>query len=249
MYSYAALGTRMPPARGCRRLPAEAIRALTSAIGRCVPIRSPSTTSWRSGGFTTTRAAGRRPATTRGFSHDLDYCFSHTDCQRDASFVAGINQAFAALPAKLDAAYDAIRRNKRKHATVIVLGYLRLFPTIKSHQQCQIIHGHFGCGYEDFEQDWNLDPVRRRRHAQGVVSSEHAGAARVREPAGERYRQLPRAPQPRRPPARSQADPSFAHAAATLPDRSSLLTPGAAGRAGRASATSEASPPLATSST
>jgi GDSL-like Lipase/Acylhydrolase family len=89
-----------------------------------------------------------------GFSSDLEYCFLHTYCQRDASFVAGINREFAALPAKLDAAYDAIRRNKRTHATIFVLGYPHIFPTIKSHQQCQIIHGHFGKGYEDSEQDY-----------------------------------------------------------------------------------------------
>jgi lysophospholipase L1-like esterase len=89
-----------------------------------------------------------------GFSKDLAYCFKHTYCQRDQSFVAGINADFAALPAKLDDAYDQIRRHKRKHATIIVLGYPRIFPTIKSHQQCQIIHGHFGYGYEDSEQDY-----------------------------------------------------------------------------------------------
>jgi hypothetical protein len=89
-----------------------------------------------------------------GFSSDLEYCFLHTYCQRDASFAAGINQKLAALPAKLDAAYDAIRRNKRKHATIFVLGYPHIFPTIKSHQQCQIIHGHLGKGYEDSEQDY-----------------------------------------------------------------------------------------------
>jgi hypothetical protein len=89
-----------------------------------------------------------------GFSADLAYCFKHTYCQRDQSFVAGINADFAALPAKLDDAYDQIRRHKRKHATIIVLGYPRIFPTIKSHQQCQIIHGHFGLGYEDSEQDY-----------------------------------------------------------------------------------------------
>src|SRR5665213_3045494 len=43
---------------------------------------------------------------------------------------------------------------KRKHATIIVLGYPNIFPTIKSHQQCQIIYGHFGKGYEDSEQDY-----------------------------------------------------------------------------------------------
>jgi hypothetical protein len=89
-----------------------------------------------------------------GFSSDLRYCLEHTYCQRDTSFTAGIDRDFAALPAHLDAAYDAIRRNKRKHATIIVIGYPRIFPTIKSHQQCQIIHGHFGIGYEDSEQDY-----------------------------------------------------------------------------------------------
>jgi lysophospholipase L1-like esterase len=89
-----------------------------------------------------------------GFSHDLTYCAEHKYCQRNASFVNAVNQEFAALPAKLDAAYDAIRRNKRKRATIIVLGYPRLFPMIKSHQQCQIIHGHFGFGFEDSEQDY-----------------------------------------------------------------------------------------------
>jgi hypothetical protein len=68
-----------------------------------------------------------------GFSHDLTYCAEHTYCQRNASFVNGVNQEFAALPAKLDAAYDTIRRNKRKRATIVVLGYPRLFPMVRSH--------------------------------------------------------------------------------------------------------------------
>jgi hypothetical protein len=89
-----------------------------------------------------------------GFGSDLAYCFKHTYCQRDASFTERVNGDFAALPANLDAAYDAIRRHKRKHATVIVVGYPRIFPTIQSHQQCQILHGHFGYGYEDSEQDY-----------------------------------------------------------------------------------------------
>lgn len=35
-----------------------------------------------------------------------------------------------------------------------MLGYPRLFPMVKSHQQCQIIHGHFGYGFDDSEQDY-----------------------------------------------------------------------------------------------
>jgi GDSL-like Lipase/Acylhydrolase family len=89
-----------------------------------------------------------------GFSGDLKYCLEHRYCQTITSFASKVDQAFAALPGKLDDAYDAIREHKRKDATVIVVGYPRLFPTIKSHQQCQIIHGHFGYGFEDSEQDY-----------------------------------------------------------------------------------------------
>jgi hypothetical protein len=89
-----------------------------------------------------------------GFGHDLAYCFEHTYCQRDKSFTSQIDQQFANLPADLDDAYNAIRRADPKRATVLVVAYPRLFPTIQSHQQCQILHGHFGYGYEDSEQDY-----------------------------------------------------------------------------------------------
>lgn len=89
-----------------------------------------------------------------GFSGDLKYCLEHKYCQKIKSFAAKVDQAFAALPGELNDAYNAIREHKRKAATIIALGYPRLFPTIQSHQQCQIIHGHFGYGFEDSEQDY-----------------------------------------------------------------------------------------------
>jgi hypothetical protein len=92
-----------------------------------------------------------------GFSSALKYCIEHTYCQKNQTFVAKIDQAFAELPDNLDDAYDAIREHVRSGVTVLVVGYPRLFPTIKSHQQCQILHGHFGYGFEDSEQDWFND--------------------------------------------------------------------------------------------
>jgi lysophospholipase L1-like esterase len=105
-----------------------------------------------------------------GFADDLKYCAEHTYCQEDASFVAGIKARFHNLPGSLDAAYNEIRRHRRKHSTVIVLGYPRLFPTIASHQQCQIIHGHFGYGYEDSEQDYFNRKAVRLNHIIAAAS-------------------------------------------------------------------------------
>jgi GDSL-like Lipase/Acylhydrolase family len=89
-----------------------------------------------------------------GFRSDLKYCLEHKYCQKIKSFAAKVDGAFAALPGELDDAYNAMREHKRKTATVIILGYPRLFPTVQSHQQWQILHGHFGYGFEDSEQDY-----------------------------------------------------------------------------------------------
>jgi lysophospholipase L1-like esterase len=78
-----------------------------------------------------------------GYAGALMFCARTRACDQTPAFTRGISSALAALPAELADAYDAIRRQIRPSATVVVLGYPQLFPERPAAQRCPQLRAVF----------------------------------------------------------------------------------------------------------
>jgi lysophospholipase L1-like esterase len=85
-----------------------------------------------------------------GYAGALMYCARHRACNELPDFTQRMSSALATLPSELKSAYGAIRAHVQPSATVVVLGYPKLFPTRPAAQRCPELQVAFDAGVQDY---------------------------------------------------------------------------------------------------